>query len=66
LKSKYRIQGALVGVGRAPEPTDVLWQNLSVSFWDKLKSRIFTNIVTFLLIIVGFGIIVLLNWGQVT
>jgi len=66
LQTKHHIEkGRLIRVRRAPEPTDVIWANMSHTFWTKLKSRIFTTIVAFILIIISFGLIVLINWGQV-
>jgi Uncharacterized integral membrane protein len=65
LNTKERIEGKRVTVHRAPEPTDILWQNLCYKALDKYKSRAITSIVTLLMISGSFGLIVLITWGQV-
>lgn len=42
---------------QAPEPTDILWKNLSATLCQKIKSRIITFLLTFVLIAIGFGIV---------
>lgn len=59
-----QFRGKEVFIERAPEPTDFLWENLAVSSWDRFKKRSFTKIMTLLLIVVSFGLIILINWGQ--
>lgn len=44
---------------RAPEPTDVFWENLGVSSFDRIKKVCMTYIATLLVIGICFGVI----WG---
>mmetsp|Transcript_33208 Transcript_33208/g.30150 ORF Transcript_33208/g.30150 Transcript_33208/m.30150 type:complete len:181 (-) Transcript_33208:28-570(-) len=48
----------------APEPSDMIWHNLGTGTKQKSKLRLKTNLIALLLIGVGFGLIVLLNFGQ--
>lgn len=54
LKSKYVFE-------RAPEPTDVYWENLNVSYWNRVGRVIMTYIATVLLIGICFAIIYGIN-----
>lgn len=56
--------GKEVFIERAPEPTDFLWENLAFSSWERFKKRSVTKLFTLLLIVVSFGLIILINWGQ--
>ncbi|CDW71822.1 phage head-tail family partial [Stylonychia lemnae] len=49
---------------RAPEPTDVYWDNLSVSFFRRVRYIFLTYIATILLIGACFGIIYGINKGK--
>ena len=42
---------------QAPEPGDILWHNLSATNWQKIKARFLTFFMTFVLIGIGFGIV---------
>lgn len=61
-ESKYQFQGKSVIVKRAPEPTDIMWENLGSR--KSLFSRIVTRFVTIVLIALTFGVTFLINWGQ--
>lgn len=41
---------------RAAEPTDVYWQNMSVSFFSRLKYRLLSLAITVFLLSIAFGI----------
>jgi len=56
--------GKEVHIERAPEPTDILWENLNYGSWEKFKKRMVTRTVSTILILISFGLIVLINWGQ--
>jgi len=43
-------------VERAAEPTDVYWQNMSVSFFSRLKYRLLSLAITVFLLSIAFGI----------
>jgi len=60
-----QFQGETVKVTRAPEPTDVLWENLGYTPKERIHNRLSTGVVTFLLIVISFVIIVIFNWVQV-
>ena len=52
-ESKYLHEGQLIEVSRAPEPTDINWQNLkiptSVKWWNRLTSLLMTGVMLFLI-----------------
>lgn len=52
-------------VERAPEPEDVIWENLYFSNSERLKRKIRTYFYSFLLTIVNLGVILGLNYAQV-
>ena len=54
-----------IEVTKAPEPSDVLWENLTFTLRTKFLTRIVTRLITFLAIALGFGVIFLIYWGQV-
>jgi len=56
--------GKKVKVKRAPEPSDVLWENLGFSANQKLKRKIFTTIMAGILVTLSFGIIIAISWSQ--
>ena len=58
-------KGKQIKVTRASEPTDVNWRNLGYTDRQKFLSRFYTNFTTFILISVSFGIILLVNYGEV-
>jgi hypothetical protein len=60
-----RIAGKKITVKRAPEPTDILWENLHSTFGERLKRKIFVGFITATLVIIGLCIVVLINWLQV-
>lgn len=56
--------GREVFIERAPEPTDILWENLAFDSWSQFKKRSMTKLMTLLLIVISFGLIILINWGE--
>lgn len=46
---------------RAPEPTDVYWENLGVTFAKKFKNVLINYVITFLIIGFCFGVIYWIN-----
>ena len=64
-KPKHQLGETRIKVERAPEPSDVLWENLSYRTSKKFVRRIFTRLATFFVVICGFVIIILVYWGQV-
>jgi len=58
-------EGNQVKVTRAPEPTDILWENLEYCNVKNTKTWILSNAVIFIIMVLSFGIIFLVNWGQV-
>jgi hypothetical protein len=49
---------------RAPEPQDVIWENLEFSDYQRLKRSIFVYFITFFLLLISFGIVLGLNHLQ--
>jgi hypothetical protein len=51
-------------VERAPEPQDIIWENLQYSGFQRIKRTCFVYFITFILIGVSFGIVLGLNYVQ--
>jgi hypothetical protein len=51
-------------VEEAPEPSDIIWQNLEFSDLNKILRKIGIYFITILLISISFGIVILLNYIQ--
>lgn len=49
---------------RAPDPNDIIWSNLSASMSQKIKRRLITFSMTFLLLCISFGAILSLKLAQ--
>lgn len=64
-KEVKQLTGTRITVERAPEPSDVLWENLSYRTFEKFITRIITRFAALIAIGIGFGGIVLIYWGQV-
>jgi Cytosolic domain of 10TM putative phosphate transporter len=62
---KTRFKGTRIVVTRAPEPTDIVWQNLCYADSTILKWRVFTAFMTLFLIGASFGLIIGINKLQV-
>ena len=65
ITTNEQYNGGVVRVVRAPEPTDVLWENLHSTPKERIIIQIFTNSLTIILVAASFGLILLVNWGQV-
>lgn len=61
-----RINEKKVRAKRAPEPTDILWENVGYTPREKFMKRIITNSVTAVLIIFSFVLIGAVNYAQVS
>lgn len=57
-------KGKFIPIDRAPEPTDVAWENLGYSH-KKWKRRGLTNLLIFVMITITFGILFALKIAQV-
>lgn len=66
--SKWTVQGVGGPISfrmkAAPEPTDILWSNLSTTLCQRIGARIWTFLVTFILVGIGFGIVLGLKIAQ--
>ena len=60
---KYK--GNPIRVKRAPEPNDILWENLGYSYGEILKKNIVTAFFTIVVIMVCAGILFGISIGQV-
>jgi hypothetical protein len=49
---------------RAPEPTDVYWENLGVGWGNRVVRSFLSNLATFLLVLVCFGAVAFLKYAQ--
>lgn len=61
--SKRILDGSRVKIRRAPEPTDVIWENICYSKCNKVTSRLITSVITALLVGAGFAVIVGISYG---
>jgi len=50
--TKYKFKGKILSIIRAPEPSDLIWENLSVGRWGKRFRRLFTIFCTFILLVI--------------
>lgn len=60
----FRHNGNLIKVRRAPEPTDIWWENIGHPFWEVLKKRIMTAIASFFFLGICFGTILGIQYVQ--
>ncbi len=60
------LDGFLLQVSRAPEPIDIDWVNISVSPQIRLKRRIITIIGAGFFTLIGFALVVWINYVQAT
>lgn len=52
---KY-FKGKWVIVNRAPEPTDIFWENLNLKFSRRCKWQFITYLLTLIVLLIAFGI----------
>lgn len=62
-KKKYNYNertynGHFINIEQAPEPSDILWENITVSTWVKIKKRIKTALITTIILLASFYILV--------
>jgi len=62
---KLQFRGQLLYVQRAPEPNDVIWENLGFSNFFKFKRRLFTNFATLVVLAICFVLIFGISYYQV-
>lgn len=55
--AEMKFRGTRVTVEAAPEPDEIIWENLEITPSKKFCSRVFSFIVTFIFIVIGFAII---------
>ena len=55
--SQFFFKGQLLEVVRAPEPSDINWQNMGVSDWTLFKLNGITNLATLFILGLCFGLI---------
>jgi len=61
ISKDHLYNGNYIRVTKAPEPSDIKWENLSYSSTLKTKRRILTAVVIGFLITIGFAVLVLLK-----
>ena len=64
--SKRAYQGNLLTVIQAPEPSDIIWENLTVSLTQKFCRRVLTALITIVLILLSFFIVLGMKHYQFT
>ena len=64
LPSKFYFEGKNLVLEKAPEPSDIFWENLTVSNWKRIPNMILTVLVSSVIIIVGVCILVAMNHRQ--
>lgn len=65
-RRKNRLQKAVtLKVELAPEPSDIIWENLEYSTKDRVLRKLYSYFISILLIIISFSIVVGLNYLQV-
>jgi len=55
------LRGHRLSVEKAPQPEKIVWENIEVSVWTRVWSRTRTNLITVILLIVGFVIVLQAN-----
>ena len=53
-----------ISVSHAPEPEDVIWKNLEISFIQRVKRGVIMYTVTIILLFVSFGLVLALTYLQ--
>lgn len=56
-RTQHRLKGKKIYARMANEPSDVFWENLEVSFRDRIKNSIKTWLATLLAVSVSFGMV---------
>jgi hypothetical protein len=65
LEHRAKLGGHTIKVGRAPEPQEVLWENIGEDPKRKSKLGVISFFLSFLIIAACFGIVFLIQYGQV-
>jgi len=58
------LNGVFIELKRAPEPFDVIWENLGYGWWEVAKKRLLTNLASLFIIVCSFGAILGINYVQ--
>lgn len=64
--SVYKYKGKLLRIERAPEPSDVYWENAGITTSDKYTRRVITNFLLIFVMLGIFGIIFGINYAKVS
>lgn len=64
MENKLLFKDCFLHIRRAPEPDDVLWENLGVSWEVKLKKRLITTLATLAILCMSFCLILLISYFQ--
>jgi len=64
VESQLSFKGQILSVRRAPEPDDVLWENLGVKWDVKIKKRLMTTGATISILVMSFLIILIISYFQ--
>jgi hypothetical protein len=61
--TRKAFKGKIPNVKRAPEPSDIYWENLATPLEEKLRRRSLTNFLSILAMGASFGLIYLMSLG---
>ena len=65
-RNKLHYRDTLLYVKRAPEPNDIIWENLGFSYAFRFKKRVLTNIATLVVLAACFCLICGISYYQVS
>ena len=65
MRLRAKFNGSILRVDRAPEPLDVFWENLGLSWWAVTRKRLATVFASLFLIGCCFGMIMGISYMQV-
>eukprot|EP00357_Protocruzia_adherens_P031247 CAMPEP_0115022088 /NCGR_PEP_ID=MMETSP0216-20121206/31305_1 /TAXON_ID=223996 /ORGANISM="Protocruzia adherens, Strain Boccale" /LENGTH=1152 /DNA_ID=CAMNT_0002394631 /DNA_START=120 /DNA_END=3578 /DNA_ORIENTATION=- len=60
----FQFKGRILSAERAPEPSDVMWENLGVTGAKRFRNTLTTSIATLILLGLAFGVLMLLSLWQ--
>mmetsp|Transcript_16837 Transcript_16837/g.42250 ORF Transcript_16837/g.42250 Transcript_16837/m.42250 type:complete len:896 (-) Transcript_16837:2217-4904(-) len=55
-----RYKGRTLKVKKAPDPTDILWENLEVPKWERMLRRLLTFVVALFMIVFSFLLVIVI------
>ena len=62
---EFSFEGRQLYIRRAPEPSDIKWENMGVSLWTLFKNRLVTIFATLVCLVAFFGLLFGIKIAQV-